>query len=54
MSLVQSLGSIALILLGIWLVMWAVREVFQVKHPIWSGIMVLCAVLAGIGLFISH
>lgn len=38
------------ILLGVWLLMWAINEVFAVKAPVYRSIMIIVAFLAGLGL----
>jgi len=39
--------------LGIWFIMWAIERVFEVKHPVWSAVMIILAAIVGFGLLLN-
>ena len=34
--------------LGLWGIMWALERLLEVKHPIWSGVMIILALVFGV------
>lgn len=54
MSQIQTLAPWALVLLGIWMIMWGIKRFLSVTNPIYEGIMAVMAIIMGILFIITH
>lgn len=48
MEQIATLKPWGLVLLAIWLIMWAISQFVTINNPIYKGLMAILAVLAGV------